>query len=338
MKIKDFLMGKGMALGIVLFIIVFEAIIFWAFNLNAYLIVLIISINILGMVVSLVFEYLRKWRFYNNIVKNINGLDKKYLLSEMIDRPGFIEGKILYDTLKSCNKSMNDEILKYKISSEEYKEYIETWVHEVKTPIASSRLIIENNKNDITKSILEEIEKVDGFVEQALYYSKVNNLESDYIIKKINLEYIINEAIKKHSKALIKNRAKILKKNLNFMVLADVKWITFILGQIIENSIKYKKDDIILVFSAEEKENKIILYIKDKGIGISEKDIGKVFDKGFTGENGRNIKKSTGIGLYLCKKLCKKMSLLIDIKSNIDNGTTISITFPKNNMTDFKEP
>ncbi|MTI65000.1 MAG: HAMP domain-containing histidine kinase [Firmicutes bacterium] len=337
MKIIDFLKDKGIFIIIVLFITAFQAVILWAFNLNIYLITIIIAINIFGIIALLSYEYMKKRRFYNNIVTNIENLDRKHLLSEMVFRPNFIEGEIFYDVLKLANKSMNDEILKYKLLSKEYKEYIETWVHEVKTPIASSRLIIENNKNEITENLLEEIEKIDKFVEQALYYSKISNLENDYIIKQVKLEYIVNETIKKHSKVLIDNKAKIIKNNLDFIVFADLKWIKFVLNQIIENSIKYKKEEFTLEFIAKEEGSKVILSIKDNGIGISNKDIDKVFKKGFTGENGRKIKKSTGIGLYLCYKLCKKMGLLIDIKSDINIGTTVNITFPKNKMINFEE-
>lgn len=337
MKIIDFLKDKVTFIISVVFITVFETVILWAFNLNRYGITIIIVINILGMFIVLSLEYVKKWHFYNEIIANNESLDKNYLLSEMLDRPNFLEGKIFYDTLKLANKSMNDEILKYKIFAEEYKEYIETWVHEIKTPIASSMLIVENNKNEITESLSEEIEKIDSFVEQALYYSKVSNLENDYIIKGINLEEIVNEAIKKHSKVLIENRTKITKDNLDVLVYADIKWLKFILGQIIENSIKYKKEKLILIFSAKEMENKVILSIKDNGIGISDRDIGRVFKKGFTGENGRKFKKSTGIGLYLCDKLCKKMGQRIDIQSDINIGTTVNITFPKNKMMDFGE-
>ena len=341
MKIVDFLIDKGMFIFIMLFVAVFEALIFWAFNLNKYLIAIIIIINILGMFAVLTLEYMKKRRFYNNIVTSVQSLDKKYLLSEMLDRPNFIEGIVFYEALKFANKAMNDEILKHKVLAEEYKEYIETWVHEVKTPIASSRLIIENNNNAITASLLEEIEKIDGFVEQALYYSKVSNLENDYIIKQNNVEDIVNEAIKKQAKVLIENGTKISKNNLDVLVFSDTKWIKFILNQLIINSLKYqnkyKKEKLVLIFSARENENKVILSVEDNGMGISNKDIGKVFEKGFTGENGRKLKKSTGIGLYLCHKLCKKMGLLIDIQSDVNIGTTVNITFPKSKMINFEE-
>lgn len=329
MKIKKFLTDRIAFLFAIIFIIVFNLLMFRVFNLNIYLAVIIITVNVMAMGAILVLEYLKKWRFYSDIESNLEGLDKKYLLSELVKRPGFTEGQVFYDALKASNKSMNDEILKYNLLSEEYKEYIETWVHEVKTPIASSKLIIENNKSEVTQSLSEELQKIDDFVEQALYYSKISNLEDDYIIKELNLEEVVNQAIKKHSKSLIQNRVKITKENLECIINTDGKWMNFILGQIIDNAIKYKREGLELRFEASEEKNRVVLSISDNGVGIDQKDIGKIFIKGFTGENGRKSRKSTGIGLYLCDKLCMKMGLGLSVESLKGEGTTFSISFPK---------
>ncbi len=337
MRIMDYIRDKAMAIGIGIVVVAFVVAILWAFGINGYLVAIIVAISVLGMLSALIWEYTAKERFYGSVIENIEKLDKQHLLSDMIDRPAFREGQIFYDALKVANKSMNDEILKYKILSEEYKEYIETWVHEVKTPIASGRLIAENNRNATTESLMEEIDKIDSFVEQALYYSKVSHLENDYTIKRCNLEDVVNEAIKKHSKVLIESRARITKDSLEVKVYADRKWTLFVLGQIIGNSIKYSKENLSLTFVAEEMANKVVLSIVDNGIGIGEKDIGKVFLKGFVGENGRRLGKSTGIGLYLCDKLCKRMGLSIGIASEYGKGTTVMISFPKSEMVDFQE-
>lgn len=117
--------------------------------------------------------------------------------------------------------------------------------------------------------------------------------------------------------------------DLDYSVYADEKWLDFIIGQIIANSIKYKKEALTLWFFASENQENMILFIRDNGIGISEGDLGRVFEKGFTGENGRAFAKSTGIGLYLCKELCNKMYLGLEVQSSMGHGTTIKITFPK---------
>ncbi len=338
MKVMDYLKDKAFFTVIMLFTVIFESAVLLAFDVNTYLVSILFSLHVMGMCSALAYEYMKKRRFYSNVVERAEALDKKHLLSEMIFRPTFMEGEIFYDALQMANKSMNDEISSYKILSEEYKEYIETWVHEVKTPISSSRLIIENNKSDVTLSLLEEIERIDGFVEQALYYSKISNMENDYIIKRVCLEQMVNDSIRRHSKLLIENRAGISREGLaGAYVYADTKWIRFVLGQIIENAVKYKNENLKISFSARNKEGGEVLSIRDNGIGIPQKDIGKVFDKGFTGENGRISRKSTGIGLYLCSTLCSKMGLKIYIESMVGEGTTVNIYFPQNRMIHFEE-
>jgi signal transduction histidine kinase len=292
--------------------------------------VLFISVCILLITLfSLAIEFVQKRRFYNGLYATLDAMDQKQFISQLIKSPDFIEGKILEDVMKQTTKAMNDEIAGYKISQEEYKEYIETWIHEVKIPIACIDLICENNKSEVTRNILDETQKIDTFVEQALYYARSTNVEKDYSIREMDLDGFVKSVIKKHSKQLIQNRVEIKLDNLCHTVFSDPKWLGFILGQIISNSIKYKKDSSYLSFSAQDKENQIILAVSDNGIGISKSDISKVFDKGFTGESGRKFAKSTGIGLYLCKKLCDKMHLGLEVESELEIGTTVYIIFPK---------
>ena len=192
-------------------------------------------------------------------------------------------------------------------------------------------MVIENNKNVVTKSIDEELDKVENYVEQALFYARSNTIEKDYYIKKSLLKEIVNESIKKNKSILIQEKIAINTHDLDTVVNTDSKWIVFILSQIIQNSIKYKKkneESRLEIYSKKGNEN-IILYIKDNGIGIKKGEITRVFEKGFTGTNGRQIgKKSTGIGLYLCKKLCDKLGIGIDLNSIENEGTEVKLIFP----------
>ncbi len=200
-------------------------------------------------------------------------------------------------------------------------------------------MIVENNKNEVTKSIDEELNKVENYIEQALYYARSNTVEKDYYIKKAILKDIVNESIKRNKNVLIHERIFINVHDLELEVNTDNKWIVFILNQIIQNSIKYKKQNDypeIEIYAKQGKE-KVILYIKDNGIGIKKGEITKVFDKGFTGTNGRLIgKKSTGIGLYLCKNLCNKLGITIELNSVEDEGTQMCLVFPKSSYIDIK--
>lgn len=295
------------------------------------MIILILSIIIIPLIIVLLYDFNNKKQVYKSIDDILNGLDKKYLLPEIIEEPDFYEGKTLYEILSITNKSMHEEVNKYKFLQEEYREYIEMWVHEIKTPIASSKLLIENNKDKVTLSILEDLEKIEAFIEQALYYSRSNNVEKDYIVKEFPIIDSINNVIRKNKRYFREKKVGVLvDEEINSTVFSDTKWAEFILNQVIINAIKYGKDKngIVKIYT-KENENSLKLYIEDNGIGINEKDIAKIFEKGFTGSNGRNNEKSTGMGLYLSKKLCNKLSLGITIQSEINTYTKVEITFPK---------
>lgn len=303
--------------------------------IKIYIPVTIIFLYIIGLSI----EYFMKQRFYKGLEDTLNNLDDKYLISEIIKVPSFMEGKILKDLVEQINKSMIENVNKYKYKQEDYKEYIELWIHEIKIPIAASKMIVENNKNEVTKSIDEELDKVENYIEQALYYARSNTVEKDYYVKKVNLKDIVNESIKKNKNVLIHEKISVNVHELDLEVNTDNKWIVFILNQIIQNSIKYKKQDRNLeieIYAKQGKEN-VILYIKDNGIGIKKGEITRVFEKGFTGTNGRLIgKKSTGIGLYLCKNLCNKLGIAIELNSVQNEGTEIRLVFPKSSYIDIK--
>lgn len=289
--------------------------------------------------ISIIIEYIQKKKFYNNLLDTINELEEKYLINELIKEPSFIEGKILKKTLNEIDKSMLENVNKYKHFQEEYKEYIELWIHEIKIPIAASKMVIENNKNQVTKSIDEELDKVENYIEQALYYARSNTLEKDYYIRKCKIKDFVNESVKRNKNAFIQERIKVNIHDVEREVSTDSKWIIFILNQIIQNSIKYMKKDEnkeIEIYSEQGKE-KVILYIKDNGIGIKEEEIARAFEKGFTGTNGRiSNKKSTGIGLYLCKKLCDKLGISIKLDSEENEGTIVRIIFPRSSYINFE--
>lgn len=200
-------------------------------------------------------------------------------------------------------------------------------------------MVIENNKNPVTKSIDEELDKVENYIEQALFYARSNTVEKDYYIKRNNLKDAVNESIKKNKNVLIQEKIAVNIHDLDIEVSTDSKWIGFILNQIIQNSVKYKKQDSnseIEIYGKQEKE-KVILYMKDNGIGIKKGEITRVFEKGFTGTNGRlSNKKSTGIGLYLCKKLCNKLGIAIELNSVQEEGTEVRLVFPKDSYINLK--
>ena len=345
MRFRDYIKEKMvLIIGTILALVSVE-ILLLAYNISILIRVYCAFIIVFVMALAILIEYKKKKDYYNELIKNMEELKEKYLISEIIKTPNFIEGKILKDILQDTGKSMLENVNSmlenvnyYKNIQEDYKEYIELWIHEVKIPIAASKMIIENNKNEVTKSIDEELDKVENYTEQALFYARSNAVEKDYIINKTNLKEIVNGAILKNKTTLLNEKVSIELSNLkDEEVYTDSKWAVFIINQIIQNAIKYsKKENKKIEISSQEKNDKVILYIKDNGIGIKKGEITRVFERGFTGENGRIIgQKSTGIGLYLCKKLCDRLGLGIELNSEKDKGTEVRIIFPKSSYTNF---
>ena len=338
MDFKLFFKEKAITILLLLFGIITIEIFLMAYNVGMF-IKIYIPLIIMGLyMISIIIEYFKRKKFYDNLLKMLEELDEKYLITEIIKTPNFLEGQIFKNSLEQIDKSMLENVNKYKYMTEDYKEYIESWIHEIKIPIATSKMVIENNKNAITKSIDEELDKVENYIEQALFYARSNTVEKDYYIRKVVLKEIVNESIKKNKGSLIQEKISIDIHDLEIEVNTDNKWIVFILNQIIQNSIKYRKKEnsVIEIYANQGKEN-VILYIKDNGIGIKQGEITRVFEKGFTGTNGRlSNKKSTGIGLYLCKKLCNKLGIGIELNSVQNEGTEVKLVFPKDSYIELK--
>lgn len=239
-------------------------------------------------------EYYKKKSYYDTLQEKLNELDAKYLISEITQNPSFVEGKILKEMLQETGKSMLENVNKYKYLQEDYKEYIE----------------------------------------QALFYARSQAPEKDYLIKKQYLKEIINQTILKNKRNLIQNKVKLNIYDVDKKVYTDSKWCVFIINQIIQNAVKYRKhENSEIEIYAKEKKDSIVLYIKDNGIGIRRGEITRVFEKGFTGENGRKAsQKATGIGLYLCKKLCNKLGLGVELNSEENVGTEVRVIFPKSSF------
>ena len=333
MRFRDYLKDKLLYIILLIACILSVEILLIPIINYVYIKIYVAIVPIVLFLIPFFIEYYKKKEYYSEIKARVNELEEKYLITELLPKGDFLDAKINKDNILEIGKSMLENVNKYKYIQEDYKEYIELWIHEIKIPIATSKMIVENNKSEVTKSIDEELNKIENYIEQALYYARSNTVEKDYIIKKNNLKDIVSSTILKNKTTLIQNNVKIEMENLEEEVYTDSKWCVFILSQIIQNAIKYSKEQNkeIKLYAENKKEN-VILYIKDNGIGIDKAEIGRVFEKGFTGTNGRQEKKSTGIGLYLCKKLCDKLCIGLEIASEKEIGTEVKLVFPKNSF------
>ena len=336
MSFIEYFKDKVIFIIINIIVLIITSYLLFGLNVSSYAIFIICILNFLASISFFIYDCLRKSKYYSSLLKRLDELDKKYFIGDVATEEDFLEGKILFEIISQATKSMNDDISEAIRNSNDYKEYIELWVHEIKTPIATCKLLIENNDNEVTESIGEEVTKVEDYIEQVLFYARSNAVEKDYLIKEINLKKSINAVIRKNANTLIEKRVKVDIRNVDKIVSCDSKWIEFILGQIVSNSIKYmdKKESVLKIYS-ENMGNDVLLKICDNGIGMDEKSVIKAFEKGYTGKNGRRFGKSTGMGLYLCKKLCEKLGLGINIKSKENEGTEVTILLPINDMMKF---
>ena len=314
----------------------FCALVMTVYGLDGAAVAFVCGVLVLAAAVALVLDWLHRRTFYQRLSDALDSLDETYLATELTDRPGFLEGQLFYDALARESKAMRDRIAAARRRSREYREYVETWVHEIKTPIAAAHLVARNNPSPEIDAMDAEVDAIEGYVEQALYYSRGTSLERDFQIREVSLAEVVRDALRHKARTLINARVTPELGDLDLAVRADPKWLSFVIGQVLVNSSKYRaeKDGPGRVrISAARRETGLdawetVLSLADDGVGIPAADVGRVFDKGFTGENGRRFARSTGMGLYLVRQLCEKMGVSVWLESEEGVGTTVYLAFP----------
>lgn len=281
-------------------------------------------------IIIFLYDFFRKYFYYKDILSKLELLDEKYLICEMISKPNFLDGEIFYQMLYDINKSMNENIRDYREKINDFKEYVELWIHEVKIPL--SALILYTHNKKIDKALVKEINRVDNYLEQILYYIRVENTEADYIIKEVDLNKVIRDVMLKNKDILLERNIEITSDVRDSKVLTDYKWLEFMINQIISNSMKYMRDieNKKIEIKAYKKDNCVVLEILDNGMGIPKSDLSRVFNKTFTGQNGRKVPGSTGMGLYIDSNLCKKLGHKLEIESNEGEYTKVKFVFDDN--------
>ena len=258
----------------------------------------------------------------------LKGLDQKYLFTECIPKPGSAYEQALFEMLRRAGRDMIERVSDARTATREYKEYIESWVHEIKTPITAARLICRYTDRETGRKLTAELAQIDNHVERALYYARAESPEQDFLVRRTALDTIAAEAIERHRSLLLQNSVCIQTENLESMVYTDGKWLCFILGQLLQNAVRYRNEHPLITLSARRAGSQAQLTVSDNGIGIPAHELSRIFDRGFTGTNGRLRGSSTGMGLYLCKKLADHLEIQMTVRSSEGQGTAIIMTFP----------
>lgn len=316
-------------------------------------------------------RYLSRRKYFQELQQLLEELDERYLLAEVMKPSWRLEDRIYQEILRKSNKSVIEKIHQLEEEQREYKEYIESWIHEAKTPITAMNLICKNLSAVISGNDLPEAEddpdgeahgevesngagaendncpdrktaeeeyirrlemelgKMENQVEMVLYHARMEQAYQDYLIKKTQLRPVVLDAIRKNRIYFLENRMQISLQMEEVSVSTDEKWVLFLLNQIFSNCIKYRRESgaQILIYTKRQ-ERSLSLIIEDNGCGIKPEEIGRIFQKGFCGSNGRKNQRATGMGLYLCKRLCEKLEIGIHAESQAGQYTRMILTFP----------
>lgn len=287
-------------------------------------------------VVYFICHFLYTNRKYQNLERTMDLLDKKYLISEVAKKKGNYQQQFYMKLVRRACKSMMDELNEQEQQNVEYKEYIDSWIHEVKTPITAIQLMCDNERNSLTDRIKLETKKVEMDIERMLYYSKSGETWKDYVIARHSLCEIVEKSIMKVYQILIYNGVKIDMQVEEEVVYTDEKWSSFIITQILLNCVQYQKEErlSIRIYAIKEKESTSLI-IEDNGLGIKPNEISHIFEKGYVGTNGRRNERSSGMGMFICSKLCKKLNIGLQAVSEYGEYTKMILRFGEGTFYSF---
>ena len=297
------------------------------------LVILLIVFLLVFLTVNM-FDFFQQRARLLELKSILDGLDRKYLFTECVPQPKGLFERRLFDLTRLAGRDMTGAVSDAQASQREYREYVERWVHEIKAPLTAARLICRELDGDTRRKLTAELSQIEAHVERALFYARAENPEQDCLIRQIELEKIAAQAIENHRSLLIQNGIRVEMENMNCAVYTDEKWAVFILGQLLQNAARYRGSEPVITLSAKLLGRQAQLIVHDNGIGIPAHELPRVFERGFTGSNGRIRGGSTGIGLYLCRKLAVFLELELRMDSQEGAGTTVTLTFPaKENLT-----
>lgn len=271
--------------------------------------------------------------YYRHLLGLLQGLERKYLLGSIGAEPPLPELVPLWEALVQVAGSVAEAVARTEKEATAHREYVEGWVHEVKAPLAAARLVVEQSGGPVGDDLIEELDRTEHLVEQALFYARSSAVANDYFVRETSLAGPVQAVLRRHARQFIAHRVAVALAGLDLTVFTDRKWLEFILGQILTNAVKYRRaGDAAVRLWAEKRDDGVLLCIEDNGIGIARADLGRVFEKGFTGANGRRYERSTGVGLFLARKLCGLLGHGIALESEEGRYTRVSIFFPKGRL------
>lgn len=298
--------------------------------------VLLLTILILVFALEQVIDFIKCRARLNELESVMENLDKKYLFAECVPKAQNAYERKLLELFRKSGRHMVQTVSDAENAQREYREYVESWVHEIKTPITAMGLICRTVDSGVRRKLSAELAQIESHVERALFYARAESPEKDFIVRRTDLAQVVAQALNQHRALLIQSGIKVETDCLNQTVYTDGKWAAFIVGQLLQNAARYRSEQPLLTLQAKQIDQQVQLTVQDNGIGIPDHELPRVFDRGFTGSNGRGRGGSTGLGLYLCRKLADCLQIDLQIASQLETGTKVILMFPtKGNLTNM---
>ncbi|MCH5191570.1 MAG: sensor histidine kinase [Oscillospiraceae bacterium] len=311
---------KGRRKGITAFSL-FSAVFFATFALYRLPMKAVLYPTLLCLIIGIIFislDFSRSKRKHRQLseIKELTAA----MMSSMPDIES-VDDKDYQDIIKSLQNEISNLQTMTSARYRDMTEYYTVWVHQIKTPIASMRLTLQNEDTPLSRKLSSDLFKIEQYVEMVLAFLRLESVSNDYVFKEYSIDAVIKQAVAKFASEFIDRRIRLIYEPVDVTVITDEKWLSFVIEQILSNALKYTREGSIKIYMRESK----TLCIEDTGIGIAPEDLPRIFEKGYTGYNGRTDKKASGIGLYLCKRICKNLGAEISVTSKPDIGTTVSI-------------
>ena len=328
MTLGEFLSDRLFRVMLQLLCVTLAALFLWATGTQPGVLVILILALLLVFAMVQLSDFLRQRARLRELEAILEGLDQKYLFAECLPPTRSLYERRLFQLTRRAGQAMTGAVSDAQAAQAEYREYVERWVHEVKTPITAARLICRELDGDTRRKLTGELARIEEHVERALFYARAESPERDCVIRQTSLAEIVSQAVGGHRALLIQSGVRVETEGLERFVYTDGKWAVFILGQLLQNAARYRGEEPLVTISAQPLGKRVRLTVADNGMGIPAHELPRVFDRGFTGSNGRGRGGSTGMGLYLCKKLAGFLNLGLDITSEEGRGIVVALTFP----------
>lgn len=328
MTFGEFLSDRLLRIMIQLLCVGLAALFLWTTGTQPGILVILILVLLLVFLAVQLSDFFRQRARLRELEAVLDSLDQKYLFPECVPPPRGLYERRLFDLTRRAGRAMTGAVSDAQASQREYREYVEQWVHEVKAPITAARLICRELDGTTRRKLTGELARIEEHVERALFYARAESPERDCVIRRTGLEEIVTQAVENHRALLIQCGVRVETDGLDCSVYTDGKWAVFILGQLLQNAARYRGEEPVISISAQPLGKQVQLTVADNGMGIPAHELPRVFDRGFTGSNGRSRGGSTGMGLYLCRGLAGFLELGLAITSEEGKGTTVTLTFP----------